>query len=601
MIQQSPFMSLTTALFEAVADLNHQNIYPSKDTLHEYLRKHYPEIETPDTKTIHDCLGRLIKNRRLYHNGRGYFILFNENVLNEVIASKTNLRSEQTDTTSMEPSLIAFKMNDSRTSSSGHTDGHTDIDLKSGDGFKNRKRHDSSVCDTLTEVSTMADAGIGNISELNTPKLPRTLFSSRLFRNNKTKQEKLTTEQSKSPPKNVNGKTFLCSTQTNSIILSNDLIESPLHVSMNQTNGGNNEPTMIVNKDVLDSSVMSDDATDTPSIAVSTSRNKVKRSKSFNGKTRRVRSKSKEVSFALVGSPNQQDSDDDTSEEEGEKDATCFQRSHSFGVGYAKNKYKRPLVNIPSRSGTVSSSSPENTLLRVNGMDELNHPYDDLDTSFVDESLPVFDDYDPEFHLSHQPDMIPVVNTGTLEMLKNYKDLGSALSLPRVNEKISNFDMSDLLSPTTEECLAEELKQAYKVKQPVEPEQEGNITVVVEVEEEQIDKKLLSPRSRRRVGAPYESQYISDVLNQSEELCQALRDSKKDSNSNYLPGKNVIDRTANKSRSLKENSTKEASGKTVKLRPRAKSTTEERKKSQKERNSQLFEEKRPSLKVMGMV
>jgi len=91
------------------------------------------------------------------------------------------------------------------------------------------------------------------------------------------------------------------------------------------------------------------------------------------------------------------------------------------------------------------------------------------------------------------------------------------------------------------------------------------------------------------------------VLNQSEELCQALRDSKKDSNSNYLPGKNVIDRTANKSRSLKENSTKEASGKTVKLRPRAKSTTEERKKSQKERNSQLFEEKRPSLKVMGMV
>ena len=89
-IPQSPFLSLTTALFDAIADLNQQNIYPNKDALHSYLQKKYSEIVTPDLKLIHDCLSRLIRERRLYHNGRGYFVLKDENFLNEVMTSSKN-------------------------------------------------------------------------------------------------------------------------------------------------------------------------------------------------------------------------------------------------------------------------------------------------------------------------------------------------------------------------------------------------------------------------------------------------------------------------------------------------------------------------------
>ncbi|XP_066913081.1 uncharacterized protein [Clytia hemisphaerica] len=573
MIPQSPFMSLTTALFEAVADLNHQNIFPTKDILHEYLRKHYPEIKTPDTKIIHECLGRLIKNRRLYHNGRGYFILFNENVLNEVISLKSSLKPLTNDTTSLEPSIIGFKMMDSRTSSSGQTDGHTDLptDLdhrsQGGDVYQNIQRHQS--VDTLTEVTALAD-GVANISELYTPKLHRTSFGGKLFRKNNNKAEKGAIEKTH---KN-HAKMFSCSTATDSIILSNDLINTPSRVPIVQ----GTETMTIQNKDVLDSATMSD-VTDVQSPSMSGRRRKVKRSKSFNGKNRREprTSSNKEVSFALIGSP--RDSDGSNNDEYPKR----FQRSHSFGVGYHRDKYQRPSFserptieraeNIKlSTTSNNTCSSNENTFDHT-FVTELDETYDDIEPSFVDDNIPVFED-GPE--LSHRPDMLPVVDTSTFETLENYKDLGSALSLPRINDKGINFNVVDLLSPTKEECLAEELKQAGEV----------------DIDSLEKETRLLSPRSRKKHGTPYESQYITEAVDQSEEICQALEDSKRDKNSNYLSDRSSTTPTGSKS---------SKSTKGVKMRNRSKSSEDERKRNQKERNSLLFEEKRPSLKVMGMV
>ena len=56
-------------------------------------------FQLPDMKHVHDCLSRLIRERRLYHNGHGYFVISNDNVLNEIQRLTTN--NTTTATTSM--------------------------------------------------------------------------------------------------------------------------------------------------------------------------------------------------------------------------------------------------------------------------------------------------------------------------------------------------------------------------------------------------------------------------------------------------------------------------------------------------------------------
>ena len=682
MIQQSPFMPLTTALFEAVADLNHHNIFPNKDTLHEYLRKHYPEIKTPDTRIIHDCLGRLIKNRRLYHNGRGYFILFSENILNDVISLKsetslaktTKQQHHQLDATSLEPSIIGFKVVDSRTSSSGQTDAHT-TDLPTDCTENNRtssaenqgivfKRHNSY--DTLTEVTALAD-GVANISELYTPKLPRASLSSKIFRgrknsnnNNSSNSKSLSTPSTpnENAKSNNHKSRFFCGTATDSIILSNDLIDSP---SRRVVTTKTTTPITIANNDVLDSAAMSD-TTDVQSSSTKTGRRsrKIKRSKTFNNRTKNM----KEVSFALIGSPKDDSASSEDDDDEEDHQSKRFQRSHSFGVGYRKDKYQRPLISDQRtttatantigwknlhRTKTISlsnSSSNENsnntTLVdghhqqrQSSNLDtgEEDTTYDDIETSFVDDSLPVFLDHDPDdigdhsmSSKSHTPDMCPVVETYSVDMLEKYKDLGSALSLPRANDKSVNFDVVNLLSPTKEESLAEELKQASsnsvsRTRSSPAPAVTADKNNPRRVSIDLMPLKqtgITSPsRSRRKQqGTPNESKYITDVLDQTQQLCQALEDSKKDGSTTSKNSNNVVvTRRVSKSRDTNNdnnnNKTQEASSsstakavttvKGVKMRNRPKSTEEERKRSQKERNSLLFEEKRASLKVMGLV
>ncbi|XP_012563553.2 uncharacterized protein LOC101239572 [Hydra vulgaris] len=91
-IPQSLFLSLATALFETIVDLNQQNIYPNKDTLHDYLKKKYSDIVIPDSKSIHECLRKLVCEKRLYHNGRGYFVLKDDSFLNKFTSSNSSVK-----------------------------------------------------------------------------------------------------------------------------------------------------------------------------------------------------------------------------------------------------------------------------------------------------------------------------------------------------------------------------------------------------------------------------------------------------------------------------------------------------------------------------
>lgn len=73
-IQQAPFLPLTKSLVETIAALNSSQLVATQQSIAEYLAKTYHYVRVPKLNVIHDCLGILIKERKIYHTGNGYFV-----------------------------------------------------------------------------------------------------------------------------------------------------------------------------------------------------------------------------------------------------------------------------------------------------------------------------------------------------------------------------------------------------------------------------------------------------------------------------------------------------------------------------------------------
>lgn len=73
-IQQAPFLPLTKSLMETIAALNSSQLTATQQSIAEYLARTYQYVHVPKLNVIHDCLGILIKERRIYHTGNGYFV-----------------------------------------------------------------------------------------------------------------------------------------------------------------------------------------------------------------------------------------------------------------------------------------------------------------------------------------------------------------------------------------------------------------------------------------------------------------------------------------------------------------------------------------------
>ena len=73
-IQQAPFLPLTMSLMETIASLNSSQLAATQQSIAEHLAKTYQYVHVPKLNVIHDCLGILIKERKIYHTGNGYFV-----------------------------------------------------------------------------------------------------------------------------------------------------------------------------------------------------------------------------------------------------------------------------------------------------------------------------------------------------------------------------------------------------------------------------------------------------------------------------------------------------------------------------------------------
>ena len=166
-IQQSPFMPLTKALYEAIKTMNENKEIVTQESIEKFLRQNYQDVHIPSMNIIYDCLGLLIKERMVYHTGNGYFI--------------NNRTTETTDTTT-------------HTNNTGNKDKETAATaktkpVKDSSGSSRHSKHEKSNLKSGQKTSKQTKL-LNNANEKAFDKIPnKTAESSVVPSDNQTRRE----------------------------------------------------------------------------------------------------------------------------------------------------------------------------------------------------------------------------------------------------------------------------------------------------------------------------------------------------------------------------------------------------------------------------
>ncbi|KAK7003030.1 storkhead-box protein 1 [Biomphalaria glabrata] len=74
-IPQTQFMPLPDALCSIIMDLNMRRIVATLDVIYEKLSHWYKDMTVPSQQLVFETLGNLIKDRKVFHTGSGYFVV----------------------------------------------------------------------------------------------------------------------------------------------------------------------------------------------------------------------------------------------------------------------------------------------------------------------------------------------------------------------------------------------------------------------------------------------------------------------------------------------------------------------------------------------